>query len=117
MTNQLAKLVGLRIKESRERAGLTQAQLAALLLKSAETISNLERGKTAPSLATLGAIARQLRIEVQQLFLPAALPLAEDEADAFSNATAARLRLLSRADQELVAEFVSLLQRRQTAGD
>ena len=50
MSANVSTQIGNRIKELREAAQLTQAELAALSLKSVETISNFERGKTMPSL-------------------------------------------------------------------
>lgn len=56
----MKKYVGGRIRAARRDAGLTQDQLAGMIDKSVETISNLERGHTAPSLDTLGRLARAL---------------------------------------------------------
>ena len=60
MTDTVAIELGLRIKELREAASLTQAELAKLSLKTVETISNFERGKTLPSVRTLVALAPHL---------------------------------------------------------
>ena len=43
MAMELSKNVGRKIKQHREARGLTQVQLASLLGKSVETISNFER--------------------------------------------------------------------------
>lgn len=56
----MKKHVGGRIRAARKDAGLTQDQLAGMIDKSVETISNLERGHTAPSLETLGLVAKAL---------------------------------------------------------
>lgn len=56
----MKKHVGVRIRAARKDAGLTQDQLAGMIDKSVETISNLERGHTAPSLETLGLVAKAL---------------------------------------------------------
>ena len=61
MAGSLKKHVGGRIRAARKDAGLTQDQLAGMVDKSVETISNLERGHTAPSLETLGQIAIALK--------------------------------------------------------
>jgi transcriptional regulator with XRE-family HTH domain len=52
----------------REAAQLMQANLAALSLKSLETISNFERGKTMPSVSTLHDLARHLGCSVADFF-------------------------------------------------
>lgn len=60
MSDTLKKHVGKRIRAARKGAGLTQEQLAAMIDKSVETVSNLERGHTAPSLETLALVASTL---------------------------------------------------------
>lgn len=60
MSDTLKKHVGKRIRAARKGAGFTQEQLAALIEKSVETVSNLERGHTAPSLETLALLASAL---------------------------------------------------------
>lgn len=54
--------IGARIKTARERAGLTQEDLAAELEMSPTHISVLERGVKAPKLETLVKIANTLAI-------------------------------------------------------
>lgn len=61
----MKKHVGGRIRAARKDAGLTQDQLAGMTDKSVETISNLERGHTAPSLETLGLVAKALKQPVE----------------------------------------------------
>lgn len=61
MAGSLKKHVGGRIRAARKDAGLTQDQLAGMIDKSVETISNLERGHTAPSLETIGLVAKALK--------------------------------------------------------
>lgn len=64
MSDTLKKHVGKRVKAARKSAGLTQEQLAAKIEKSVETISNLERGHTAPSLDTLCLVAEALDFQI-----------------------------------------------------
>lgn len=56
------------LKELREAAGLTQRQLAELVGVTDQTISNLERGATKPTLDTARALARVLGVAVEALF-------------------------------------------------
>jgi transcriptional regulator with XRE-family HTH domain len=64
---------GAEIKTRRERAGLTQAELAELIsqrgtLRSRKTISNLERGNQATaSLRFIAQIAKALEVEPEAL--------------------------------------------------
>ena len=56
-----------RIKAARERAGLTQEDLAAELDMSPTHISVLERGRKAPKLETLVNIANTLHVSTDML--------------------------------------------------
>ena len=59
--------IGARIKAARERAGLTQEDLAAELVMSPTHISVLERGRKAPKLETLVNIANTLHVSTDML--------------------------------------------------
>ena len=59
--------IGARIKAARERAGLTQEDLAAELDMSPTHISVLERGRKAPRLETLVNIANALQVSTDML--------------------------------------------------
>jgi DNA-binding XRE family transcriptional regulator len=59
-----AGLFGKRLKELRERAGLSQAELARLANLSQKGISNWELGQREPGLAAAVALARALGVEV-----------------------------------------------------
>ena len=65
MTKQLKQNIGMRVKAARQQHGLTQAQLAEAIDKAFETISNIERGKTAPGFGTLADIANVLGIPMR----------------------------------------------------
>ena len=55
------------IRERRERAGLSQAELAQLAGISRMTVQFLESGSTVPRTDTVDFIARALRISVTEL--------------------------------------------------
>lgn len=59
--------VGIQVAKLRERRGLSQTELAALLHTSAPAISRLERGTVSPTLQTLDRVAKALeaRLEVR----------------------------------------------------
>ena len=59
--------IGARIKAARERAGLTQEDLASELDMSPTHISVLERGRKAPKLETLVNIANTLHVSTDML--------------------------------------------------
>lgn len=112
MDQDVKTQLGGRIRELREARGLTQAELAKLVLKSVETISNFERGKTAPSVMTLTSLATQLNTELKDLF-DFELSAGKGELDQFSAAIEMKAKLLSEVDRQLVADFVHLLVKRQ----
>jgi len=68
MSKRLKQNIGLRVKAARTQKGLTQAQLAEAIDKAFETISNIERGKTAPNFSTLADIAAVLGLPMREFF-------------------------------------------------
>lgn len=65
----IKKLLGLRIKELRRNAGLTQEELAEDIGIEANNLSRIENGKNYPSPENLGKIADALDAEVHELFI------------------------------------------------
>jgi len=57
VTSELKSIVGKRVRGARKAAGLTQAQLAEAVNRTTEAVSNIERGKSLPSLEVLQRIA------------------------------------------------------------
>lgn len=64
----LRRRFGQRLKSLRNRAGLTQEELAAHADISVDFLSLVERGINAPSFETLEKLAKALDVPVQQLF-------------------------------------------------
>ena len=64
-----AKAVGLRIKAEREKRGMTQENLAALIEISPTHISIIERGAKIPRLDTFVAIANVLNVSADALLI------------------------------------------------
>jgi transcriptional regulator with XRE-family HTH domain len=62
---------GLAIKMRRERLGLYQADLAALIRRHPQTISDVERGRRVSTIL-VGQIARALNVEPELLIKTAA---------------------------------------------
>lgn len=118
MATEIGKQVGKKLKELREGRGFTQAQLAGLLGKSVETISNFERGKVLTSLLTLDQLAGHFGIAVRDFFTdtPAAQPLGRRSDSAIKVLNAADL--LPEDDLEVLAGLVDVLEarRRRKAG-
>lgn len=61
-------MIGIRIKQAREAAGLSQRDLAAACGLSAMAISKYERGDLVPSSQALGALAAALDVRVEYFF-------------------------------------------------
>lgn len=57
-----------KVKEYRERAGLKQSELAALVDARRETIVHLENGRYNPSLKLAMDIAKVFQTTVEELF-------------------------------------------------
>jgi transcriptional regulator with XRE-family HTH domain len=106
MSKRVAQHVGKRIKQLREAAQLTQSDLASLTLKSVETISNFERGKTAPSLNTLDSLAKHLGVNIMEFF--DATPIQID-ANPVERAIRNKALLLSDKDRELLIGIANLM--------
>lgn len=68
MENDLAKIIGKRVKAVRTQRGMTQQEVADALGRTFEGISNLERGKTAPNFKTLLAISEVLDLPMREFF-------------------------------------------------
>jgi putative transcriptional regulator len=64
MTEQLAN----RLKEERERLGLTQAELAARVGVSRKTVNTVENRVFTPSALLALKLAQALEVSVEQLF-------------------------------------------------
>jgi len=64
----LKRRIAIKLKTSRKGRGLTQEDLAGLIGRSVDAVSNIERAKSLPSLETLDAIAAKLEIPIADLF-------------------------------------------------
>lgn len=114
MASEIGKQVGARIKQFREARGLTQAQLADILGKSIETISNFERGKVLTSIHTLEQLARHLNVAVKDFFTDEApAPMATDDLSKHAQAVRNALAVLTEDDLEVLAGVADVLQARR----
>jgi putative transcriptional regulator len=59
-----------RVRERRSQVGLTQADLAAALGVSRQTVISIESGRYLPSLSLAFRIARLFEVPLEQLFEP-----------------------------------------------
>jgi transcriptional regulator with XRE-family HTH domain len=63
--------VGIRLRQLREKRGVSMRTLATMSGLSANALSMIERGKTSPSVSTLYRLASALEIPVTNFFSPA----------------------------------------------
>lgn len=114
MSREIGIQLGKKIRDLREAAGLTQAQLAALSLKSVETISNFERGKTIPSVSTLEAMAPHLNAKLRDFF-DFDLKVHTKQTDPLTASITTKAKLLPKQDRQLADALIDLLlSRRRT---
>ena len=65
---EISRKLGLRIKELREKRGLTQLQLAEILNMESSNLSKIERGIQIPKEESLEKIASTFQVEIKDLF-------------------------------------------------
>lgn len=105
MTDFLKKTIGHRVRLARKAKGLTQEQLSEQAGCTIESISNIERGVSLPTIRTLSRIATLLGVPLRDMF-----PEDEDGSDVEK-----RIRLnalfhqLSDSDAEAAIAIISAL--------
>lgn len=68
MSKHLKTYIGGQVKILRKQATLTQAELGEKISRTAEAISNVETGKSLPSLDTLIAVSEALAVPLTDFF-------------------------------------------------
>jgi transcriptional regulator with XRE-family HTH domain len=80
--NKLAIAIGGRVRQAREEAGLSQADLAKMVYVQRNSITSIETGKSEPSVSTLLLIATSLEKPIEYFIadvpIPSAWKLTED---------------------------------------
>ena len=114
--------LGSKVRLARREAGLSLRELARQLSVSPSFLSQMENGKSQPSVATLYSIAQVLDVSIDELFHSgdAAPPEDADKPEAARNAAAApqahrrSLGVVSRSDMASPAEAFDREPRRLT---
>jgi transcriptional regulator with XRE-family HTH domain len=75
----MARVFGRRVKAYRRRRGLTQEELGRIAEIDYKYVGNIERGEKAPSFEAAERLARALKVEYHELFLPDRLSLGQTE--------------------------------------
>lgn len=65
----ICKIVGLNIQIYRQKAGISQEELAARMNVDQGYISKLESGQRNPTITTIQSAAKSLGVEMHKLFL------------------------------------------------
>jgi transcriptional regulator with XRE-family HTH domain len=68
MSDAFEKNLGQIIRLARQRAGLTQEDLAARVSRTPESISNIERGLQEPGVKTVQSLAKALGLPLSEMF-------------------------------------------------
>jgi len=101
---KLAQAVGASIAAARERAGLTQDQVADRLGVGPQAISQVERGTVIPNAVRLYEFAEVFDCRVDELLISAS-----DRAADQALGIARQIQSLAEAERQLVAGMVSQL--------
>ncbi|WP_457208806.1 helix-turn-helix domain-containing protein, partial [Nocardioides sp. P5_C9_2] len=80
--------LGSKLRAARQQAGLSLRELARQLSVSPSFLSQMENGKSQPSVATLYSIAQVLEVSIDELFHTSDEPAPDGESDASSSGAA-----------------------------
>ena len=97
--------IGARIKAAREKAGMTQEDLAAALEMSPTHISVIERGVKSPKLETLVRIANTLKVSSDMLLQD----VVTYSSDGIASELSATISRLPKKDQERILNAIRVL--------
>ena len=97
--------IGARIKAAREKAGMTQEDLAAALEMSPTHISVIERGVKSPKLETLVNIANTLKVSSDMLLQD----VVTYSADGIASELSVTISKLPKRDQERILNAIRAL--------
>lgn len=100
------KIIGINIAQARERAGLTQSDLARKVEMTTKSLSQIENGHTQARASNLEAIARALNIDVSDLMNESSLNGAGSVDFAFVSEFLAKFSDLSPARKNFVLALV-----------
>lgn len=97
--------IGARIKAAREKAGMTQEDLAAALEMSPTHISVIERGVKSPKLETLVNIANALKVSSDMLLQD----VVTHSSDGIASELSVAISKLPKKDQERMLNAIRAL--------
>ncbi|WP_426313810.1 helix-turn-helix domain-containing protein [Methylobacterium fujisawaense] len=106
MKRELNRTIGLRVKRSREAAGLTQEKLAELIDRSKEAVSNIERGVSLPGLDTIQTICEVTNVPMNSIIDDTSESSANSDLRARLNATFSNL---SDYNKQLIVAIADMM--------
>jgi transcriptional regulator with XRE-family HTH domain len=107
------RCIGVRIGAIRRRRGLTQAELAGQIGRTANSVSALERGRNQPTLDTLRVLAAALGVPMRDFLAPAGEAGTESpKRAALFSELLDTARSLPLAELEMTVEIVGVVARR-----
>jgi transcriptional regulator with XRE-family HTH domain len=104
--------IAIRIRTIRKRRGLSQEAMAALIDRSPDTISNLERALSIPTYETLDALAKGLNVPLADFFLDP-----ETESAVRAEAMARLTDAARQLDDRLLKTAASIVEVLAVAGE
>ena len=107
MNERFAEIIGTRMRQKREEAGLSQKGLAEKVGISPAAINQFEKGEKKPSSPVLATIAEELGVSTDYL-----LGASEEDNIFFSDNVAAAFRdfkKLSKTDREIIIKNIRFL--------
>jgi transcriptional regulator with XRE-family HTH domain len=108
MENALKNHIAATIHSARKSMGLTQEELAALINRTPESLSNIERGHSIPTIETLYDLASVLKLDISSL-LPSKLSGRQSELSRLKLEERAK-RLLESLDNDTLKTAVAQLE-------
>ncbi|MFK8035780.1 MAG: helix-turn-helix transcriptional regulator [Hyphomicrobiales bacterium] len=93
------------MKAARKQRRLTQPQLAEMIDKTYETVSNIERGFTPPSIQTLADISVALAVPLRHFFDDSLLQEPNDQKQALLDKTQRLASSMSEAELQLLLKL------------
>lgn len=68
MSIELKQIIGMRVKAARHAKNISQSVLAEEIDRTKETVSNIERGLSAPTIETLERLSNALDVPLSEFF-------------------------------------------------